>query len=207
MPAGRSGTHAGPGREANLLLLEVRLGDQVLSDAVTAYQFGRDVFLPLGETGAPADPGGRVTPGEGRASGYILTEQRNFSLDVPGARSRSPAAAKSSTVPGQAAGRGDLRRQPAAGALAAGRPRRRHVQPGLKVRPREQLPLQARLARRERGNLPGSPAAISIPAIRAWPRPTGWPASPSSTRRWPSTERQPSNRPAAPRPTRPTPPT
>jgi hypothetical protein len=37
------------GAESNLLLFEVRLGDQVLSDAVTAYQIGKDVFLPLGE--------------------------------------------------------------------------------------------------------------------------------------------------------------
>ena len=38
-----------PASEANLVLLEVRLGNQLLSDAVNGYEIGRDVYLPLGE--------------------------------------------------------------------------------------------------------------------------------------------------------------
>src|SRR5438067_430201 len=71
-----------PNVEANLVLLEVRLGSQLLSDGVTAYQIGRRVFLPLGETARLLTLAVRVTD-QGRASGYILTEDRNFSLDVP----------------------------------------------------------------------------------------------------------------------------
>ena len=70
--------------EANLVLLEVRLGTQVLSDAVTGYEIGRDVYLPLGEMARLLTLAIRVTPSEGRASGYILTEERNFSLDLQG---------------------------------------------------------------------------------------------------------------------------
>ena len=74
---------ASQGAESNLLLFEVRLGDQVLSDAVTAYQIGKDVFLPLGELSRLLTLALRVAPGEGKASGYILSEDRGFSLDVP----------------------------------------------------------------------------------------------------------------------------
>src|SRR5437764_5098550 len=70
-----------PKTEANLILLEVRLDNQLLSDGVTAYEIGRRVFLPLGETARLLTLAVRVTE-EGRASGYILTEDRNFSLDV-----------------------------------------------------------------------------------------------------------------------------
>ncbi len=68
--------------EPNLLLLEVRLDRHVLSDAVTAYQYGSDVFLPLAELSRLLTIAIRTQPKEGRATGYVLTEERGFSLDV-----------------------------------------------------------------------------------------------------------------------------
>lgn len=73
-----------PASEDNLVLLEVRLGKQILSDAVNGYEIGREVLLPLGELARLLTLAIRVAPGEGRASGYILSEDRAFSLDVPG---------------------------------------------------------------------------------------------------------------------------
>jgi hypothetical protein len=166
LPAFQPAAAAAPAQisEANLVLLEVRLGNQVLSDAVTAYELGRDVYLPLGEMARLLTLAIRVTPGEGRASGFILTEDRGFSLDVPGLavdiagrreeldRSQFKLQADEIFVASRLLARWlpvdlDLDMSSLA----------------LKVRPREQLPLQARLARRERGSLPGSPGGYIDP--------------------------------------------
>jgi hypothetical protein len=71
-----------PKDAANLVLLEVKLDEHLLSDSMTAYQFGNDVFLPLGELSKLLTIAIRTQPVEGRASGYVLDEQRGFSLDV-----------------------------------------------------------------------------------------------------------------------------
>lgn len=142
--------------ESNLLLFEVRLGDQVLSDALTAYQIGKDIYLPLGEMARLLTLAIRVTPGEGRASGYILREERGFSLDVPG-REVHLAGRQ------EALDRSQVKLQ-ADEIYVASRLLTRWLpvdldvdMPSLtiKVRPREQLPLQARLTRRERGREAG----------------------------------------------------
>jgi hypothetical protein len=166
-----------PKAEANLILLEVRLGNQVLSDGVTAYEIGRRVFLPLGEMARLLTLAVRVTD-EGRASGYILTEERNFSLDV--AEGTVHAGGKTEEFD-RAQVKAEVEDIYVASTLMA---RWLPVDldidmPSLtlKVRPREPLPLQERRA---------AWAATSIPAIRARPRPTGWPMFPSSTRRWAS---------------------
>jgi hypothetical protein len=67
---------------ANLVVLEVRLDQQLLSDALTAYQYGDDVYLPLGDLSRLLTIAITTQPVEGRAGGYILDEQRTFSLDV-----------------------------------------------------------------------------------------------------------------------------
>ena len=150
--------------EANLVLLEVRLGSQVLSDAVTAYELGRDIYLPLGEMARLLTLAIRVTPGEGRASGYILTEGRGFSLDVPGGiieiagrreeLDRSQFKLQSDEI------------YVASKLLARWLPVGLDLDMSslaLKVKPREQLPLQARLARRERGSRAGTPGGYIDP--------------------------------------------
>jgi hypothetical protein len=152
-----------PKAEANLVLLEVRLGNQVLSDGVTGYEIGRHVFLPLGEMARLLTLAVRVTD-EGRASGYILTEDRNFSLDVAeGAvhtggkreeldRSQVKVEAEDIYVDSQLLARWlpvDLDIDMSSLALT--------------VRPREPLPLQERLVRRQRGNLPGNQGVYADP--------------------------------------------
>jgi hypothetical protein len=149
-------SRASQGAESNLLLFEVRLGDQVLSDAVTAYQIGKDVFLPLGELSRLLTLALRVAPGEGKASGYILSEDRGFSLDVP-AREVHIAGRQ------EELDRSQIKLQ-ADEIYVASRLLTRWLPVDLdidmssltvKVRPREQLPLQARLDRRARGQQAG----------------------------------------------------
>lgn len=140
------------------VLLEVRLDHHVLSDAVTAYEMERDVYLPLGEMARLLTLAIRVVPGEGRASGYILSEERGFSLDVQG-RAVDIAGARAGFDPAQVRIEGDDI-YIASRLLARWLPVDLDLDMSslaLKVRPREQLPLQARLKRRERGKLPGSP--------------------------------------------------
>lgn len=150
-----------PGSE---VLLEVRLGSQVLSDAVTAYELGHDVYLPLGEMARLLTLAIRATPGAGRASGYILSEERNFSLDVAGRavhiggrrEELDPSTVKLEEDDIYVASRLLARWLPVD--LDLDMPSL-----ALKVRPREQLPLQARLQRRERGKLPGRPGGYVDP--------------------------------------------
>ncbi|WP_409265671.1 hypothetical protein [Massilia sp. BHUDP2] len=150
--------------EDNLVLLEVRLGNQLLSDAVSGYEIGRDVFLPLGEMARLLTLAIRVTPGEGRASGYIISESRGFSLDVPGGVAdiagrhekleRSQFKLQSDEI------------YVASKVLARWLPVDLDLDMSslaLKVRPREQLPLQARLERRKHGSRPGAPGGYVDP--------------------------------------------
>ena len=150
--------------ESNLVLLEVRLGNQVLSDAVNGYEIGREVFLPLGELARLLTLAIRVTPGEGRASGYILSEDRVFSLDVPGRELHAGGRVEEID-------RAQFKLQPdeiyvASKLLARLLPVDLDIDMpnlALRVRPREQLPLQARLARRERGGQAGAAGGYADP--------------------------------------------
>jgi hypothetical protein len=143
--------------EANLILLEVRLDNQVLSDAVTAYQVGDDVFLPLGEMARLLTLAVRVVPGEGRAGGYLLTEDRNFSLDVA-QREINISGRREQLDHSQVKLEAD-EIYVASKLLARWLPVDLDLDmPSLsvKARPREQLPLQARLARDRRGKQSGT---------------------------------------------------
>lgn len=64
------------------LLLEVRLGGEVLSGALIATQSGRHVLLPLGEMARLLTLGIRVDAARGRARGFVLQEERIFDLDL-----------------------------------------------------------------------------------------------------------------------------
>lgn len=68
--------------EANLLLLDVRLDGAVLSDSLTAYQEGPQILLPLGELARLLTLAITVQPEAGSASGYILREDNAFGLNV-----------------------------------------------------------------------------------------------------------------------------
>ena len=67
-------------------MLELRLDDQVLAEALPGYQYGRQTFLPLGELAKLLTLAIRTQPGQDTAEGFILTEARTFNLDVAKAR-------------------------------------------------------------------------------------------------------------------------
>jgi hypothetical protein len=66
------------------LLLELRLGDAVLSDSLNAWQTGGQLLLPLGELARLLSLAITVDSGRGSASGFLLSEDRSFGLNVPG---------------------------------------------------------------------------------------------------------------------------
>lgn len=72
--------------ELNLLLLEVRLDQTVLSSAIPAYDLGPHTLLPLGELARLLSIAIQTQPATGTASGFILTEERGFSLNLEDAR-------------------------------------------------------------------------------------------------------------------------
>ena len=162
---------AAPARGADSpdLLLEVRLGQHVLSDGVQAYQQGNDVLLPLGETARLLTIAIRTSPPDGQASGYILDEQRGFRLDL---REHSVQ-------------RGELResfdpalvRREADDIYVASRLLASWLPVGftldmatltLQVTPREKLPVQARLERQAKGvvaSAAGAPREPGYPRV------------------------------------------
>ena len=144
------------------LLLEVRLGEHVLSDGISAYQQGDDVLLPLGEMARLLTIAIRTDLKAGAASGYVLAEQRGFHLDlatkmvVRGALRESfdPALVRPMEDDIYVATR----------LLAIWLPVDFELDMSslaLSVRPREKLPLQARLERQAKG-APRTPAAIEL---------------------------------------------
>lgn len=66
----------------NMLLLDIRLEQHVLSDSLTAYQLGQRVYLPLGELAHMLTIAIRTRPAAGAALGFVRGEERSFALDV-----------------------------------------------------------------------------------------------------------------------------
>nr|MDQ2736174.1 hypothetical protein [Pseudomonadota bacterium] len=140
------------GAEASLLVLEVRLDGHVLSDSFGAYQEGGHVLLPLGELSRLLTLAITVRPAEGKASGFVIHEDHEFSLDVNasvatiGGRSKS-FEPRLATVIGD-----DI--YVSSQLLAHWLPLDLGVDLSrlqLEVKPRERLPLQERLEREESG--------------------------------------------------------
>lgn len=65
-----------------LLLLEVRLDTEVIAEAIPAYEHAGQTLLPLGELARVLTIGVQTRPDEGVASGFILSQERGFSLSV-----------------------------------------------------------------------------------------------------------------------------
>ncbi|MEX0604491.1 MAG: SPOR domain-containing protein [Marinobacter sp.] len=68
--------------EPEFLLLEIRLDQSVLSDAIPAYDIGEHTLLPLGELARLLTIAIKTQPGQATANGFILTEDRGFSLNL-----------------------------------------------------------------------------------------------------------------------------
>ncbi|MCK2149279.1 SPOR domain-containing protein [Marinobacter alexandrii] len=65
-----------------LLLLEVRLDTEVIAEAIPAYERDGQILLPLGELARALTIGIQTRPDESVASGFILSPERSFSLNV-----------------------------------------------------------------------------------------------------------------------------
>lgn len=134
--------------EAPDLVLEVSVRPHLLSDSIGAYQHGGDILLPLGEMARLMTLAIRTDPANGVASGYILQEERGFRLDLAagtvthGARSESfdPALVRRTADDIYVASRLLASWLPAGFDLDM-------ASLSLQVKPRERLPLQARLER------------------------------------------------------------
>lgn len=72
--------------EPTFLLLEVRLDQSILSSAIPAYDVGEHTLLPLGELVRLLTIAIQTQPAKGTASGFILSEERAFSLNLGEAR-------------------------------------------------------------------------------------------------------------------------
>jgi hypothetical protein len=174
-PTPWAGAQAVPAQQANapdLLLFEVRLGQEVLSDALTAFQSGDDVLLPLGELARLLTIAISSEPLEGRAAGYVLHEERSFSLNL--AQRRLAIAGREEPLDPSR-----FKLQPddiyvSSRLLARWLPVDLHVDLSglfLSVRPREQLPLQARLARHQHGQQRGAAQGSRDPGYPRQPTP------------------------------------
>ena len=68
--------------DSNMVLLEIKIDRHVLTDSLSAFQFGEKVFLPLGEMANMMTIGIRTYPSEGTARGFIRGDDRPFSLNL-----------------------------------------------------------------------------------------------------------------------------
>lgn len=151
----------------NLLLLEVHLDKYVLSEAITAYQYGRNTFLPLGELARLLTLAIQTHPEQGNASGFVLSEDRLFSLNL--AQSTVTLTVKTEAVdPALIKVQADDI-YVASQLIARWLPLDLNVDLSsltLRVRSRELLPLQARLEREQRSAQAGSATPAADPGYQ-----------------------------------------
>ncbi len=134
--------------DSSLLLLEVIIDNFSISDTLNTYQSGSDLLLPLGELARLLTLAIRVSPDMSGASGFILSEERGFGLNMAN-RVVSIAGKGSVFAPGLLKVIGDDIYVPSR-LLSQWWPVDFDVQLQslqLKVTPRERLPLQARIER------------------------------------------------------------
>ncbi|MBP7678300.1 MAG: hypothetical protein KBB14_18495 [Thermoanaerobaculia bacterium] len=159
--------------EEDVLLLEARLGDLVLTDALPAFRLEGSFLLPLGELARLLSLAVEVDVARGTAEGFVLTEDRRFSL-----RAREAAVTISGVESRFDRTRVEVHEDDVyvdVALLSKWFPVDLLVDPysaRLTVRPREPLPVQLR-AERERG------AARLAAARRA---PEGFPDAPNPYR-------------------------
>ncbi len=71
--------------EYDLLLLDFELNKQAIAESVTAYQYNNDIVISLAETGAALGFPISVDAGNGIASGWFISKDRVFELDIDAA--------------------------------------------------------------------------------------------------------------------------
>lgn len=161
-----------------LLLLDFSLGRERIATAITAYQHGSTTFLSLTETAAALEFPISVDSSTGRASGWFIHPERLFELDPGQGRARVDGTDYRATADDVRIHDGDL--FVSLDALARWLPvdseLDRHAL-RLELKPREQLPLQARAQRRRQagGEVRLGPAVL--PEIDNSYRALGLPAA------------------------------
>ena len=153
-----------PAGEPELLILEVRLDQSVLSGAIPAYVVGEHTLLPLGELARLLTIAIQAQPGEGIASGFILSEDRGFSLNLDSA-SVTLAGSNETFDPALVLAEPDDI-YVAVSLLEDWLPLSLEVDRAslsLRVHALEALPLQARLARERLGDRAGTPGSYEDP--------------------------------------------
>lgn len=153
-----------PKEDPSLVLLEVLLDNSVLADSLTSYQVGRETFLPLGELARLLTLAIRTQPEQGTADGYVLSEARGFSLNVAQARITLAEQAQVFDPALVRLESDDI--YVASSLLSRWLPLDFEVNLSsltLLVRPRERLPLQARLERERLGAAVGTRTGYEDP--------------------------------------------
>jgi len=178
------------------LLLAVRLDGSLLADALSAYEVGNELLLPLGELARLLTLGVTLDPATRSAAGFVVREDRGFRLELDAARVSLPGAAPEAVDPA-------LMRWLDDDLYVASRLLQRWWPLDLDLQlssltrtvvPREKLPIQARLEReraaralsaRHRLRRPGlSPRPGRLPALKpAVHRPDAGPANEPQRRR------------------------
>jgi hypothetical protein len=170
---------AEPDEPGNLLLFDVAVERTMVASAMTTYQIGKAIFVPMGELARVLTLSVRVDPARKRASGFILTEERSFVLDA--AANRVVMSGRTEAVDPSALRvlEDDIYIDTA---LLENwwpvrlRPDRSRLV--LDVQPREPLPLQLRLARERAAAMIGraGPKSGDLPRTGIPYRMATWPA-------------------------------
>lgn len=168
-----------PDEPGNLLLFDVAVERTMVASAMTAYQIGQAIFVPMGELARVLTLSVRVDPARRRASGFILTQERGFDLDVGAGRLVLSGRVEKVDPSGLRALEDDIYVDTA---LLENwwpvrlRPDRSRLV--LEVQPREPLPLQLRLARERAAALIGraGPRPVELPRTEVPYRGITWPA-------------------------------
>lgn len=165
--------------EANLLLLELLLDGSRLADSLNAYEVGSDLLLPLGELARLLTLGVTVDTATRSAGGFVVREDRAFRLDASSRQVRLPDGSTEALAAGTVRWIDDDLYVPLR-LLQRWWPLDLDLKMAslsLTVRPREKLPIQARLERERAAR-----------ALRARGAPTaedpGYPRAPADYRLW-----------------------
>ncbi|WP_404295771.1 hypothetical protein [Halomonas sp.] len=153
-----------PVAEPELLILEVRLDQSVLSGAIPAYEVGEHTLLPLGELARLLTLAIQTQPANGVASGFVLSEDRSFSLNLDNASVTLAGKTETFDPALVLAEPDDI--YVAASLLEDWLPLALDIDRAglfLRVNALEALPLQARLAREGLGGRVGMPGGYEDP--------------------------------------------
>lgn len=155
-----------PFAEEDLLLLEVRVGREVLTEALGAYSSRAGVYLPLGELARLLDFAIVVDPPGHAADGWFLDPERTFSLDLDdqvvlaGGQSHRLAPAEAVQFRDEIYLRIDL-----LGKLLPLTAEANRGESTLQLTPREPLPFQRRIERERRRDSLQSPDEVGEAAL------------------------------------------